>query len=291
MSGGRRKLAVALLAGFLLILVVVTIGNAESTISDLAAAGVRETRAHVWIWELSSVFAWLSVMPLIWWSVGKVRPPLVGWPAVALIALLGLPMASAWHVASMVALRHLAYGTMGEGYHFAGSIAYPYLYEFRKDVATYLQFTGLAALSQWVLASVDKLPRAEPNPAALSVEQPTLTIVDGATRHLLSVDTIDHIRAAGNYVEVHAAGRALLHRATLTGVETEMGDAFVRIHRSRLVRREAIRSVHTDRSGDFSVGLVDGTMLAGSRRYRDQLTRLQPRSQPERERGDECDAR
>ena len=273
MSGGRRQMAAALLTGFLLILVVVTIGNAESTISDLAAAGVRETRAHVWIWELSSVFAWLSVAPLIWWCVAKVRPPRVGWPVVALIALLGLPIASAWHVASMVGLRHLAYGAMGEGYHFAGSIAHPYLYEFRKDAATYLQFTGLAALSQWLLARVDPLPRAEPNPAALSTAQPTLIIVDGATRHLLSVDTIDHIRAAGNYVEVHAAGRALLHRATLTGVEIEIGDAFVRIHRSRLVRRDAIRSVHTDRSGDFSVSLVDGTILAGSRRYRDQLTR------------------
>jgi DNA-binding LytR/AlgR family response regulator len=273
MSGGQRKMAAALLAGFLLILSVVTIGNAESTISDLAAAGVRETRAHVWIWELSSVFAWLSITPLIWWCVARGGPSRVGWPVLALIALLGLPIASAWHVASMIALRDLAYGAMGEEYRFAGSIAHPYLYEFRKDAATYLQFTGLAALSQWLLARVDSVHWAETHPTVGSLERPTFTIVDGATRHLLPVDTIDHICAAGNYVEVHAEGRALLHRATLTSVETELGDAFVRIHRGRLVRRDAIRSVRTDRSGDFSVSLADGTMLAGSRRYRDQLVR------------------
>ncbi|MEJ8631848.1 hypothetical protein P0F65_22810 [Sphingomonas sp. I4] len=115
----------------------------------------------------------------------------------------------------------------GEEYRFAGSIAHPYFYEFRKDAATYLQFTGLAALSQWLLARVDPVPWAETHPTVGSLERPTFTIVDGATRHLLPVDTIDHICAAGNYVEVHAEGRALLHRATLTSVETELGDAFV----------------------------------------------------------------
>ncbi|KQM88794.1 hypothetical protein ASE67_03510 [Sphingomonas sp. Leaf23] len=273
MSGGQRKLAAVLLAGFLFIWGVVTIGNAESTISDLAAAGVRETRTHVWIWELSSVVAWLSIMPLIWWCVARVRPPRMGWSVVAFIFLLGLPVASAWHVALMIVLRHLAYGAMGEGYHFVGSIAHPYLYELRKDAATYLQFTGLAALAQWLLAHGDLLPKSESNPTATPLDRPTLTIVDGTTRHLLPIGTIDHICAAGNYVEIHMEGRVLLHRATLTGVETELGDAFARIHRSRLVRRDAIRSVQTDRSGDFAVSLVDGTVLSGSRRYRDQLTR------------------
>ena len=275
-SGGRRRLAAVLAAGFLLTLIVVTIGNAESTISDFAAAGVNETAAHIWIWQVSSVLAWLSVTPLIWWCVARVRPQRLGWPLTVLVAVLGLPAASAWHIAVMIGLRHAAYAATGEHYTFAGSIAAPYLYEFRKDVATYLQFTGLAVLAHWLLGRVDPPARARAPLPAAATAQLTFSVIDGAKRYLLPIDTIEHICAAGNYVEVHAGGRVLMHRATLTGIESELVSAFVRIHRSRLVRRAAIRSVRTDRSGDFSVELESGTLLSGSRRYRDQLLPGQP---------------
>jgi len=264
----RRKVALLLGLGFFVILSAITIGNAESLISDFAAAGIHETRAHVWIWELSSVAAWLSVMPLIWWCAAQLRPPRFGWPTIVLGWLAGLPLASAWHIAVMIGLRHGVYAVFGQTYHFEGGLAAPYLYEFRKDTATYLQFTGLAVLAQWLLARVGMPSEIIPvNPPATH----TLTVTDGTTRHLLPIDTIAHIAAAGNYVEIHAGGRTLLHRATLTNVETELGTAFVRIHRGRLVNRTAIRQIDTDRSGDFSVHLINGTILGGSRRYRDHL--------------------
>jgi DNA-binding LytR/AlgR family response regulator len=72
-------------------------------------------------------------------------------------------------------------------------------------------------------------------------------------------------------VEIAWAPRTLLHRATLAGVAQELGDGFVQIHRSRLVRRAAIRRIETDRSGDFTVVLEDGTELKGSRRYRESV--------------------
>lgn len=269
-SGRRWKAAAILATGFLAILAVVTIGNVESTISDLAAAGVRETRAHVWIWQISSVVAWLSVAPLIWWGVATVRPPRFGWPLVMLVAVIGLPVASAWHIAVMIGLRHLAYAAMDQHYTFAGSIADPYLYEFRKDAATYLQFAGLAVLAQWMLRRLDPTPHGDLPPPS-SPERATFTVTDGAKRYMLPIDTIEHVSAAGNYVEVHAEGRVLMHRATLTGMESELGSGFIRIHRSRLVRRAAVRSVQNDRSGDFSVELESGTTLSGSRRYRGRL--------------------
>ena len=49
------------------------------------------------------------------------------------------------------------------------------------------------------------------------------------------------------------------------------GAGFVRIHRSRLVRRAAIKQVESKPSGDYVVRLVDGRELAGSRRYRRPL--------------------
>lgn len=80
------------------------------------------------------------------------------------------------------------------------------------------------------------------------------------------------VEAAGNYVELHRGGGGLLHRASLSEMERRLHSAgFVRIHRSRLVRREAVAAVESKSTGDFVVRLRDGRELAGSRRYRRPL--------------------
>jgi hypothetical protein len=262
-SGKRRKLALVMGAIFLLVLALITIGNAESMISDFAAAGVREKALHIWIWEVTSVAAWLCVAALIWWAVAHIRPPRFGWPAVAMLFLIGLPIASSLHIGLMIALRGIAYAVEGTRYRFEGNIASPYLYEFRKDIATYLQFVALATLCQWLLARVGE-PTVEP-------EQPMgrfLAVGDGAVTHQVPVEDILLVTAAGNYVEIELGKRTLLHRATLATMETELGGRFARIHRSRLVNRDAIRRVETNQSGDFELVLADGRSVKGSRRYR-----------------------
>jgi hypothetical protein len=242
------------------------VGNAESMISDFAAAGVPETHAHIWIWEITSVFAWVSVTPLIWWAVARVRPPRFSWPVAAAILILGAAVASGWHIALMIALRKLAYAVEGASYHFAGNIADPYLYEFRKDVPTYLQFVALAVLCQWLLDRVG-LPDATPPEEGGRF----VAVNDGTVTHQVPVDDIVQIVAAGNYVEIERDGRALLHRATLATMEAELAPRFVRIHRSRLINRDAIRRIETNQSGDFEVVLSDGSVAKGSRRYRAAL--------------------
>jgi DNA-binding LytR/AlgR family response regulator len=80
------------------------------------------------------------------------------------------------------------------------------------------------------------------------------------------------IEAAGNYVELHRGASPILHRASLTEMERRLGEAnFVRIHRSRLVRRDAVTEIESKPSGDYVVRLEDGRELAGSRRYRRPL--------------------
>ncbi|MGB3754617.1 MAG: LytTR family transcriptional regulator DNA-binding domain-containing protein [Parerythrobacter sp.] len=51
-------------------------------------------------------------------------------------------------------------------------------------------------------------------------------------------------------------------------MEDTLGNPFVRIHRSRLARRAALRRVDMLKSGDFTVTLANGETLRGSRRYR-----------------------
>ncbi|HEX7850612.1 MAG TPA: LytTR family DNA-binding domain-containing protein [Sphingomonas sp.] len=263
MNGTQRKLALGLAAGFLLIVVVIMFANAESSLSDLRANGHFLRPDLVWSWEWTSMIAWLTIWPVIWLAVKHLRPPRFSWVAVGIALVIGSLIASGWHVLLMVGLRHFYYAATSSGtYQFFDGIENKPLYEYRKDIGSYLQFVGLFALAQWLIA------RAATTPSDASQAPRTLAVADGAVTHVVPVEEIESIASAGNYVEIAWGPRTLLHRATLAAVEAELGDAFLRIHRGRLVRRAAIRRIETDKSGDFTVELASGVMLRGSRRYR-----------------------
>ena len=269
MNGAQRRLALVLAAGFVLIMLAIMAANAESMMSDLVEVGVHETAIHVWMWEATSIVAWLTLMPPIWWLVLRLRRSGLGWVWVVLvIAVASLPV-SLWHIGLMVGLRKIHYALEGSHYdffdRFRGSLVERMLYEYRKDVVTYLQFAALATIGQWLLARAADPPASAPDSPSI------LTVADGAVTHQVPLDEIDHVSAAGNYVEIAWGTRTLLQRATLAGVAAELSPGFVQIHRSRLVRRSAIRRIETDRSGDFTVELADGTALKGSRRYRESV--------------------
>jgi hypothetical protein len=263
MNGTQRKLALGLAAGFLVIVAAIMIANAESSLSDLRANGHFLRADLVWSWEATSMMAWFTIWPAIWLAVKHIRPPRFPWVVVGIALVIGSAIASAWHVLLMVGLRHVYYSAAGAGtYQFFDGIENKPLYEYRKDIGSYLQFVGMFALAQWLIA------RAGATPAVESPTPKTLAVADGAVTHLVPLDEIESIASAGNYVEIAWGPRTLLHRATLAAVEAELGDAFLRIHRGRLVRRAAVRRIETDKSGDFTVVLASGATLRGSRRYR-----------------------
>ena len=78
---------------------------------------------------------------------------------------------------------------------------------------------------------------------------------------------IDWVSAAGNYVELRAGPRTIVHRSSIAAVENELAPhGFVRIHRSLLVRRERIAKVRPQ-----DIILHDGTHLKVGKRYRTAL--------------------
>ena len=78
---------------------------------------------------------------------------------------------------------------------------------------------------------------------------------------------IDWVRAAGNYVEIRAGGRTIVHRSSISAAERDLAaHGFVRIHRSTLVRRDRIARVRPQ-----DVVLDDGTHLKLGKRYRASL--------------------
>jgi hypothetical protein len=75
---------------------------------------------------------------------------------------------------------------------------------------------------------------------------------------------IEWVQAAGNYVELRAGGRTIVHRSSISAAERDLAEhGFVRIHRSTLVRRDRIARVRPQ-----DVVLVDGTQLKIGKRYR-----------------------
>lgn len=82
------------------------------------------------------------------------------------------------------------------------------------------------------------------------------------------VDDILWIESAGNYVELHLAGRAVLHRITLARFETLLApEDFLRVHRGAIVRREQIASLATTGDGTYRLSLRCGAVVAVSERY------------------------
>jgi two-component system LytT family response regulator len=85
----------------------------------------------------------------------------------------------------------------------------------------------------------------------------------------LAVEDIQRVCAAGNYVEVHAAGKVHLVRESLTGFIAQLDpDEFIRVHRSHVVRMTFIAELRPMFHGDYELVLRDGQRLALSRRYK-----------------------
>lgn len=214
------------------------------------------------VWEASSGLVFLGLTPLIQWVARHAWPIRGPWPRKIAIHLAAAVTASLAHVLLAGPLRWAAYVVAGGHYDPLGPLG-DWPYELRKDLFVYVAIVG-----NYVIWRQLRGPRAVPSQA----EPEVLEVRDGARRHFVPLDDVVWVEAAGNYVELHRGDAGLLHRASLSEMERRLqGAGFVRIHRSRLVRREAVAAVESRPSGDFLVRLRDGRELNGSRRYRRPL--------------------
>jgi two-component system, LytTR family, response regulator len=86
------------------------------------------------------------------------------------------------------------------------------------------------------------------------------------------VEGIVWIDAADKYVELHTADRTYLARQTIQSLEETLDPKqFVRIHRSTIVRKAAVRGLHPLFHGDYLVRLNNGTELTLSRNFRESF--------------------
>ncbi|RZT08129.1 two component transcriptional regulator, LytTR family [Duganella sp. CF402] len=88
----------------------------------------------------------------------------------------------------------------------------------------------------------------------------------------IKVEDILWLQSAGNYVELHLAARAVLHRVPLSRLEQLLRpDEFLRVHRTAIVRRTQIRRLSVIGDGRYELALACGAQLAVSERYVNEL--------------------
>ncbi len=124
---------------------------------------------------------------------------------------------------------------------------------FELHVVDYLLKPIKAARLQEALSRVRQSVKLEPE-ILHEMQQAPRACLSAAERgrvHLIPVEDVLFLRAELKYVTVRTASREYLIEESLTQLEQEFGDRFVRVHRNCLVARAAIR-------GFERVGTEDG---------------------------------
>ncbi len=255
---------------------LVAILNVTSGIMEAQTGGAPIDPRAAWLYEISSVLMVVLLSPGIGWMIWKVRPPeemtALAWLRFAGLHLAAASVFSLLHIAGMVAIRTVGYELAGSVYHFdyQGDLLLPSLYEWRKDVLTYASNAVCYwAWGVWLAQQAALALLAAPRP---TVAEPRIEIRDGARITLVDPAQIAWIEAAGNYVEIHTGATAHLARGTLAAFAEKLaGRGFVRVHRSRIVNRSRITGFKPTPSGDLEIMLDNGSVIGGSRRFRDAM--------------------
>jgi two-component system, LytTR family, response regulator len=91
----------------------------------------------------------------------------------------------------------------------------------------------------------------------------------------LSLDEIDWVEAAANYVRLNAGKESYLFRETISRTLERLNpNQFIRVHRSTIVNVRKIKELIPVNSGEYIVVLKSGKELSCSRGYRANLQRM-----------------
>ena len=86
------------------------------------------------------------------------------------------------------------------------------------------------------------------------------------------LEDVQWIAAANNYVELHTAGRSVLHRLPLSKLERSLDpQQFQRVHRGAIVRIDQCSALAVVGDGSYTLTLRCGAAVPVSERYVDQV--------------------
>jgi two-component system LytT family response regulator len=138
------------------------------------------------------------------------------------------------------------------------------------------RFAAAVNRARALMESTSKVMTAERILQMLDLTTPQyvsrFAVPTGSRIQIVLAADVEWISAAGDYVELHAAGRSHLLRETMASLEQRLDPKkFVRIHRSRIVRTDTILELRSIDNREFIVVLSDGSEHRSSRTYADRL--------------------
>lgn len=102
-----------------------------------------------------------------------------------------------------------------------------------------------------------------------------LAVRDGRETELVTINEIDWVDAAGDYMCLHVGGKTHIMRSTMKELLVKLPEKdFVRIHRSTIVNIHRVTSVSSLSKGEFRLQLGTETSLKVSRNYRKSIASL-----------------
>lgn len=253
-----------------------------------ARLGIDTDPWEIPTWQGTSALSSLMLVALVGWA--EARWPL-RWGELRhhLFCHAGLSVAYCLlHVGGMVAMREAVYALQGADYDF-GDWPRELLYEYLKDARSYALLVVVFHYSRSLMRlaqgearlldepDVDALPTASdaalPAMAPTDARLPQRFVVRKLGREfIVEAERIEAALASGNYANLHVGGAVYPLRSTLAQLEAQLStERFLRVHRSAIVRIDAIASVAAGEGGEASLQLRSGLVVPCSRRYRSQL--------------------
>ncbi len=96
----------------------------------------------------------------------------------------------------------------------------------------------------------------------------------GGRVYLLNVGDINYVKAHENYITIGTEGRDYTLRRTLAWIEERLDTQhFIRVHRSYILRIDAVRDITPLRSGRFSIRINGNLLIPTGRSYCEEVRR------------------
>ncbi|MBI3283825.1 MAG: response regulator transcription factor [Burkholderiales bacterium] len=103
-------------------------------------------------------------------------------------------------------------------------------------------------------------------------KQQRLLIRDRGQVHVVPLESVDYIEAQDDYIVIHAADKSYMKTQRLSELEAQLDAAkFVRIHRSYLLRLEALKSIERASKDSHVAVLRNGRQIPVSRTGYDRI--------------------
>jgi hypothetical protein len=214
-------------------------------------AGLLKARLVDW-------YACALFMPVLLWLVGRYPADRQRWPRnLPILLLAAIPIAVAKE-AIFVAV---------------GNLFRPGLFDLATILAEDLSYEIIAVWALLGIAHVLVANRRAERPAAGAIRVRTRQRTEW-----VRPEEIELVDAQGNYARLSTPKGRYLVRETMAAMERRLGDAFVRVHRSAIVRKDRIARIEPAASGRYWIQLQSGERVRSGRSYAAAVRALEPRA-------------